>query len=84
MDDHKFKAVVIGRALNPRCFAGINKDNLPVIYFASANAWVTKDIMYEWFYQHFVPEIKKRYGNQKVILVFIFIDIKTLQNTNKV
>ena len=71
MDGHKFEPVVIGRAANPRCFAGINKEDLPVIYFNSANAWVTKDIMYEWFYQHFVPEIKKQYKDQKVIYLFL-------------
>ena len=83
-DGYKSKPMVIGRAHNPRCFANINKDNLPVIYFVNATAWVTKDVMNEWFYNHFVPEMKTQYGNRKVILIFIFIDIKTLQNTKKV
>ena len=71
MDGYKFNPVVIGRAANPRCFAGINKKDLPVIYFNSANAWVTKDIMYEWFHRHFVPEIKEQYKDHTVIYLIL-------------
>ena len=72
MDGYKFKPVVIGKAQNPRCCKNVNKEHLPVIYFANATAWVTKEIMNEWFYSYFVPEMKIRYGNRKVILFYLY------------
>ena len=68
MDGYKFKPLVIGKSQNPRCFKNVGKDNLPVIYFANPSAWMTTDILNEWFYNYFIPEVKAHYGNRKIIL----------------
>ena len=66
MAGHKFKLVVIGKAKNPRCFKNIDKSNLPVIYYNSPTAWMTKEIFYDWFFVHFAPEVQELYGDQTV------------------
>nr|XP_006813725.1 PREDICTED: tigger transposable element-derived protein 5-like [Saccoglossus kowalevskii] len=38
---HKLKPLVIGKSLRPRCFHHVNTDNLPIVYMASGNAWMT-------------------------------------------
>ena len=43
MDGHKFKPVVIGKSKNPRCFKSLNKEDLPVHYYNSSNAWMTRE-----------------------------------------
>lgn len=44
----KKKIVLIGKSANPRCFKGIQRDALPVTYFANRNAWMTAAIFTEW------------------------------------
>ena len=38
--DHKLPLMFIGKAANPRCFKYVNKQALPVAYYAQKNAWV--------------------------------------------
>ena len=40
--------LIIGKSANPRCFKGIQRDALPVTYFANRNAWMTAAIFTEW------------------------------------
>ena len=54
----KLPLVLIGKSKSPRCFKGINKESLPVVYFNQKNAWVNTTIFTEWYHQHFVPYIK--------------------------
>lgn len=54
---HKCKLLVIGKSKNPRCFKGVK--TLPVIYRANSRAWITRDLMMEWFHDHFVPEVRE-------------------------
>ena len=72
MDGYKFKPLVIGKSQNPRCFKNVGKDNLPVIYFANPSASIGTDILNDWFYNYFIPEMKSRYGNRKVILFYLY------------
>ena len=37
---HKLPLVCIGKSRNPRCFKNINKDALPVRYYAQRSAWM--------------------------------------------
>ncbi|CAB5310037.1 unnamed protein product [Rhizophagus irregularis] len=47
---HKFRPLVIGKSLNPRCFKNFNKSALPVIYRANSKAWMRADIFIEWLH----------------------------------
>ena len=55
----KLSLLFIGKYNNPRCFRGISKDTLPVIYHHQKNAWVDATIFADWFYNHFVPQAKQ-------------------------
>lgn len=46
MVGEKRDLVVIGKSKNPQCFTGVKK--FPVEYFANANAWMTREIFYNW------------------------------------
>ena len=56
----KLPLLLIGKAKNPRCFRGINQNTLPVVYRNQKNAWVNTHIFKDWFFNCFVPEVKKR------------------------
>lgn len=51
---HKVKPLVIGKAKKPRCFKGFKN---PLPYANSKNAWMTRAIFREWFFDHFVKEV---------------------------
>ena len=44
------------------------KDNLRVHYYANPSAWMNTDIMNDWFYNSFLPEVREQYGTRKIIL----------------
>ena len=71
MDGTKCKAVVIGKSKNPRCFKDINRDELPVHYYNSPNAWMTRKFFWDWFMDHFAPEVIQRYGKQKTLHILL-------------
>ena len=41
---HKAKPLVIGASKDPRCFKGIDRTTLPVVYVNQASTWMTSDI----------------------------------------
>ncbi|XP_067125448.1 tigger transposable element-derived protein 1 isoform X1 [Centruroides vittatus] len=57
--DCKLKPLLIYRAETPRALKGVYKRTLPVIWKWNARAWMTGSIFKEWFYRHFVPEVKE-------------------------
>ena len=62
MDGYKFKPLVIGKSANPRCFGHrFDKSTLPVHYYHSTSAWMTKDIFFDWFCNHFEPEVAQHF-----------------------
>ena len=56
----KLPLLFIGKYNNPRCFRGINKETLPVIYRHHKNAWVDATIFKDWFQNHFVPMVNEK------------------------
>lgn len=57
--DHQLTPVVIGKYKKPRALKGIV--NLPVHYDAQSNAWMTADLCKDWFFHHFVPDVKENF-----------------------
>ena len=56
----KLPLLFIGKYNNPRCFRGVNKETLPMIYRHQKNAWVDATIFKDWFQNHFVPMAKEK------------------------
>jgi hypothetical protein len=72
--DHMLTPFVIGKSKTPRPLKAIK--NLPVVYRAQANAWMSSDLFKDWFFHHFVPSVKdnciKKHGlpeDSKVVLL---------------
>ena len=40
MDGHKFKPLLIGKSLNPRCLKNVDRSTLPVHYYAKNSTWM--------------------------------------------
>ncbi|GFT02822.1 jerky protein homolog [Nephila pilipes] len=57
--DHQLTPFVIGKYKKPRALKGIL--NLPVHYDAQSNALMTAELFKDWFYHHFVPEVKENF-----------------------
>ncbi|XP_056648741.1 jerky protein homolog-like [Diorhabda sublineata] len=56
---HKLKLTVIGKAKKPRSFKGTDVKRLPCNYYSHPKAWMNQAIFKEWFFQDFVPSVKK-------------------------
>ena len=71
MEGYKFKLVVIGKTANPRCMGRMDKSTLPVIYYHSPTAWMTKDIFYDWFMTQLAPEVTDMYGEHTTVYILL-------------
>lgn len=61
------KSIYIGKAASPRCFKGVNVNNLPVIWRANRKAWMTTDL-----YKEYVLRLNKRMSvQQRNVLLFV-------------
>lgn len=47
--DFKLKPLLVYLSENPRCFKGLNKKQLPVIWRSNTKGWMTKIIFEDWF-----------------------------------
>lgn len=57
--DFKLKPLVVYLSENPRCFKGLNKKQLPVIWKSNKKGWMTKIPFEDWFKPNFFPKVKK-------------------------
>ncbi|XP_035206673.1 jerky protein homolog [Stegodyphus dumicola] len=48
-----------GKSAKPRAFKNVT--HLPVQYDAQSNAWITAALFKDWFFHHFVPEVKESF-----------------------
>lgn len=70
---HKCKLLVIGKSVRPRAFKGVKV--FPVNYKANKRAWITKELMIDWFKNYFVKEVRSHFKNiglpedSKIVLV---------------
>lgn len=56
---HKLPLVLIGKSKNPRALKNINHSSLPVVYQSKKSAWMDSVIFKRWFFDNFVPSVKK-------------------------
>uniref|UniRef100_S4RNI2 HTH CENPB-type domain-containing protein n=1 Tax=Petromyzon marinus TaxID=7757 RepID=S4RNI2_PETMA len=52
-------AITVNRSLNPRALKGLSRNMLPVHWTANKMAWMTGQIMEDWFTQHFLVESER-------------------------
>lgn len=52
---HKVNIAVVGKSKNPRSF----KKQKIIEYYSSKNAWMTTHIFTQWFFESFIPQVKK-------------------------
>ena len=64
---HKLKPMVVGKHLNPRCFKGVNKSNLPCMYRANETAWMNAGLFRE--YLNYVNEEMIKLDRKIVMLI---------------
>lgn len=62
--DHQLTLVVIGKYKKTKALKGIL--NLPVHYDAQNNAWMTANLFKDWFFHHFVPQVKENFTKRGV------------------
>lgn len=54
---HKLPLMIVGKSKKPRSFKNVI---LPELHYrASKNAWQTRELFKEWFYDVFIPQVKK-------------------------
>ncbi|XP_058828455.1 jerky protein homolog-like [Topomyia yanbarensis] len=52
----KLPLMLIGKSKKPRVLKNVHE--LPVYYVSSKNAWMTRALFKDWFFQQFVPKVK--------------------------
>jgi hypothetical protein len=55
--NHKLKLVVTGKAKKPLLLYGTEADCIPVQYYNQRRAWMGREIFYNWFHKHCIPEV---------------------------
>ena len=54
---HKITPVIVGKAKKSRALKD-HMDKLPVHYYNTKNAWFNGAIFQDWFFKHFVPQVR--------------------------
>lgn len=62
----KYKLLVIGKSVHPRCFKGMKTSDLPAFYLSNRKSWMTSSILNDFMHE-FNLFFQKR--NRKVILL---------------
>lgn len=60
---HKIPLLIIGKSKNPRALKNVKRGSLPVVYSSQKSAWMVSDIFKQWFFENFVPSVKKYLKN---------------------
>ena len=65
----KLPLLFLHKSLNPRCFKNMDRNDLPVEYYAQKNSW-----MDSWFHEKFVPCCRKALGVRGLTKRAILLD----------
>ncbi|XP_062499058.1 jerky protein homolog-like [Corticium candelabrum] len=71
--DMRSPLVFIHKSAKPRCFSGVNMSSLPVHYYSQKSAWMDQSIFLDWFFKHFVPEVKRYLKSKSLPLQALLI-----------
>jgi hypothetical protein len=64
--EHKLQLTMVGKAKNPRALKNVSRSVLPLRYTNQANAWVDMKLFEEWFFQEFIPLVRKFFQERKL------------------
>ncbi|XP_022911208.2 jerky protein homolog-like [Onthophagus taurus] len=64
---HKLPLLCIGKSKNPRSFKETEMKHFPVCYKYQTKAWVNQDIFKAWFFEEFVPSVKKHLKSKHLL-----------------
>ena len=67
-DGFQFKPLVIGKSHRPRCFRGVDMSTLNCVYFQQDSAWMSGELMLDYFTQVVIPTIETKFPDQEVII----------------
>ncbi|KAM6148265.1 tigger transposable element-derived protein 5 [Rhynchocyon petersi] len=56
---HKLKPLIIGQLPDPPSLRHHNQDKFPASYRYSPNAWLSRPLLRGWFFEEFVPGVKR-------------------------
>ena len=71
----KHPLLFIHQSLNPQCFKHLDKNDLPIDYYALKNAWVDSTIFKKCFHEKCVPLCRKALKEEGLALnAVIFLD----------
>lgn len=71
---HRLKLTILGKSARLTVLKDCMWES-PVIYYNAKNIWLTSEISSDWFFRHFVPEVR-RYLEE--VLKLNFEDVKAL------
>ena len=54
---HRLTPCIVGKSAKPRALKDLMHE-LPVVYYNTKNAWFNGAIFEDWFFKHFVPEVR--------------------------
>ena len=78
---HKLPPLIIGKFQSPRCFKGINLQNVGVLYKSSKKAWMNSIIFQEWV-STFDKSIRCENKDRKVLLILDNVSSHTIHGLN--
>jgi hypothetical protein len=64
---HKLKLTIIGKCAHPRALKGIN--NFPFHYHANKHAWITSQLMLDWFMNYFALEARAHCKSRDWVMI---------------
>lgn len=57
--DCRLPLLLIGKSAKPRCLKNVDRSALPLLYRSQKKAWMNSSIFMAWFFEQFVPSVKK-------------------------
>ena len=64
--DNKLRLTMVGKSRNPRALKNVSHSVLPVRYTNQTNAWMDMKLFEDWFFQEFIPSVKKYSHERKL------------------
>lgn len=71
--DFKGKPLMVYRSQNPRVLKGKDLNDLPVIWKWNPKAWMTAEIFWDWFNNHFIPAVEQYLAQKNLVFKVLLI-----------
>ena len=79
---HKRSLLVsFGKSANPRAFKGYK---IPVVNRATNKGWMSTSLFFDWFKNHFIPEVKEFLTQVNIKALFILDNAASYPKTGEI